>query len=336
MSDKNLKYWQEKLSNIPVLEIKTDYIRSNNQQYHLGVETLIFSNDLLQSLTNITQKYNVNLLSTLLTAFNCLLYRYTAQEDIIVGSYIPQTDNSDFNTLAFRNCISGDLSFSQLLKQTFQIVSQDLKHQDFNWSQLVKQLSSNDAGIFQVMFNLQDASIRDTPLPINLNEFELDLSLFIVSSSEGLKGTIAYNQELFEPNTIKRLISHFENLLYSIVLNPDTLVQELTILSEVERHQILVEWNQTEFEYPGDKCIHQLFSEQVAKTPDAVAVIFEQQQLTYKQLDNRANQLANYLQTLGVKPDVRVGISINRCLEMVVGILGILKAGGAYVKTGII
>ena len=329
MSDKNLKYWQEKLSNIPVLEIKTDYIRSNNQQYHLGVETLIFSNDLLQSLTNITQKYNVNLLSTLLTAFNCLLYRYTAQEDIIVGSYIPQTDNSDFNTLAFRNSISGDLSFSQLLKQTFQIVSQDLKHQDFNWSQLVKQLSSNDAGIFQVMFNLQDASIRDTPLPINLNEFELDLSLFIVSSSEGLKGTIAYNQELFEPNTIKRLISHFENLLYSIVLNPDTLVQELTILSEVERHQILVEWNQTEFEYPGDKCIHQLFSEQVAKTPDAVAVIFEQQQLTYKQLDNRANQLANYLQTLGVKPDVRVGISINRCLEMVVGILGIHKAGGA-------
>ncbi|MEM7557342.1 MAG: amino acid adenylation domain-containing protein, partial [Cyanobacteria bacterium P01_A01_bin.84] len=212
-----------------------------------------------------------------------------------------------------------------------QIVSQDLKHQDFNWSQLVQQLPSNDAGIFQVMFNLQDASITDTPLPINLNEFELDLSLFIVSSSEGLKGTVAYNQELFESNTIKRLIGHFENLLNSIVLNPDTLVQELAILSEIERHQILVEWNNTEKEYPGDKCIHQLFSEQVAKTPDAVAVIFEQQQLTYQQLDRRANQLANYLQTLGVKPDVLVGISINRCLEMVVGILGILKAGGAYV-----
>ncbi|BAY86595.1 amino acid adenylation domain-containing protein [Calothrix parasitica NIES-267] len=331
MSDKNLKYWQEKLSNIPVLEITTDYIRSDHQQYHLGIETFIFSEDLLQSLTSITQQYNVDLLSTLLAAFNCLLYRYTAQEDIIVGSYIPQTDNSDFNTLAFRNSISGDLSFSQLLKQTFQVVSQEKKHQDFNWSQLVQQLPTNDAGIFQVMLNLQDAEITDTPLPININEFELDLSLFIVSSPEGLKGTVAYNQELFAPNTIKRFISHFENLLNAIVLNPDTLVKKLTILSEIESNQILVEWNQTEFEYPRDKCIHQLFSSQVAKTPDAVAVIWKDQQLTYQQLDNRANQLANYLQTLGVKPDVLVGICINRCLEMVVGILGILKAGGAYV-----
>ena len=331
MCDKNLKYWQEKLSNIPVLEITTDNIRNDHQQYELGIETFVFSNELQQSLTSITQKYNVNLLSTLLTVFNCLLYRYTAEEDIIVGSYIPQTDNSDFNTLAFRNYISGDLSFSHLLKQTFQIVSEDLKHQNFDWKQLVEKLPAKDTGIFQVMLNLQDASITDIPIPISIDEFELDLSLFIVSCKEGLKGTLAYNQQLFEPETIKRFINHFENLLNSIVFNPDTLIKELTILSEVERHQILVEWNNTAQEYPTDKCIHQLFSEQVAKTPNKIAVIFEQQQLTYKQLDNRANQLANYLQTLGVKPDVRVGICINRCLEMVVGILGILKAGGAYV-----
>ncbi|MDY6900050.1 MAG: amino acid adenylation domain-containing protein [Cyanobacteriota bacterium] len=332
MSEKNIKYWKERLSNkLPVLEVATDYLRSSNQQYHLGIETFTFSQELLKSLTNIAESFEVDLFSTLLTAFNCLLYRYTSQKDIIIGSYIPQADNSDFNLLALRNYISGNSSFSQLLKQVNKVLSEDLKYQYFSWKKLLEELPPNDTGIFQVMFNLQDASVTDTPLPININEFELDLSFFVVSSKEGLKGTVIYNQELFEPLSIKRMIGHFENLLHAIVLNPHTVVKELTILSEVERHQILVEWNQTAFEYPKDKCIHQLFEEQVVKTPDAVAIIFEQQQLTYRELDNRANQLANYLQTLEVKPDVLVGICINRCLEMVVGILGILKAGGAYI-----
>ncbi|MEO1433296.1 MAG: amino acid adenylation domain-containing protein, partial [Cyanobacteria bacterium J06633_8] len=216
-----------------------------------------------------------------------------------------------------------------------QVVTEDLKHQDFSWQQLVEKLSAtetqNDTGIFQVMFSLQDARVIDTPLPINVDEFELDLSLFLVESQEGLKGTFAYNQQLFEPQTIKRMICHFENLLQAVVDNPQTKVGEIAILSEIERHQILVEWNQTALDYPRDKCIHQLFEEQVAKTPDAVAVVFQEQQLTYQQLDNRANQLANYLQTLGIKPDSKVGICIDRCLNMVVGILGILKAGAAYI-----
>ncbi|MEL7246311.1 MAG: condensation domain-containing protein, partial [Cyanobacteria bacterium J06573_2] len=332
MSEKNLKYWQEKLSKkLPVLEIATDYKRSSNQQYRIGIETFVFSQELLQSLTTISQEYNVNLFSALLTAFNCLIYRYTTQEDIIVGSYISQTNNLDFNILAFRNYISGSSSFSQLLKQHEQAVSQDLEYQDFSWKQLVQELIPNNPGIFQVMFNLQDALLTDTPLPININEYELDLSFFVVSSKEGLKGTVVYNQELFEPQTIQRMIGHFENLLNSIVENPDSKVNELEILSEIERHKILVEWNQTQLDYPPDKCIHKLFEEQVAKTPDAVALIWKDQQLTYQQLDNRANQLANYLQTLGIKPDSKVGICIERCLEMVIGILGILKAGGAYV-----
>ncbi|MEO1187401.1 MAG: condensation domain-containing protein, partial [Cyanobacteria bacterium J06636_27] len=148
--------------------------------------------------------------------FNCLIYRYTTQEDIIVGSYISQTNNLDFNILAFRNYISGSSSFSQLLKQHEQAVSQDLEYQDFSWKQLVQELIPNNPGIFQVMFNLQDALLIDTPLPININEYELDLSFFVVSSKEGLKGTVVYNQELFEPQTIQRMIGHFENLLNSI------------------------------------------------------------------------------------------------------------------------
>ena len=221
-----------------------------------------------------------------------------------------------------------------MLERENKVVTDDLKHQDFPWNQLVETLSQtdaqNDAGIFQVMFSLHSDAI-DTPLPINIDEFQSDLALFVVESKEGLKGTVAYNQELFEAQTIKRLIGHFENLLSSVVENPHSKVNQLQILSQVESHQIVTQWNNTAIDYPKDKCIHQLFEQQARLTPDAIAVIFEHQQHTYQELDNRANQLANYLQTLGVKPDKKVGICINRCLEMVVGILGILKAGGAYI-----
>lgn len=335
MSDKNLEYWQNKLSRLPVLELTTDKLRSSNQVYQVGIETFVFPQDLCKSLRAINQNSDNKLFTTLLAAFKCLLYRYTAQEDIIVGSYIPQSNYLYFNTLAFRTNISGDIPFIELLEQVNQVVTKDLKYQDFSWKQLLEKLSAtdtkNDSSIFQVMFSLQDASAIDTPLPIDVDKFQLDLSFFVVESKEGLKGTVAYNQEIFEPQTIKRMIGHFENLLEAVVENPACQINELTILSEVERHQILTEWNQTAFDYPREKCIHQLFEEQAAKTPDAVAVIFQQQQLTYRELDNRANQLANYLQTLGVKPDTLVGICINRCLEMMVGILGVLKAGGAYI-----
>ncbi|MEM9925448.1 MAG: AMP-binding protein, partial [Cyanobacteria bacterium P01_D01_bin.50] len=336
MSDTNLEYWQQKLSTrLPVLELTTDKLRTDRRDYCVGVETFVFPQELCKSLKTLSQWSDNKLFSTLLATFKCLLYKYTGEEDIIVGSYITQTDNSDFNTLAFRTNVSGNVSFIELLKKLNQAVTEDLKYQDFSWKQLIAKLSTtenqNNSSIFQVMFSLQDAPLIDTPLPIDVDKFQLDLSFFLVEAEEGLKGTVAYNQELFEPQTIRRMVGHFENLLTAIVENPDRKVKDLTILSEAERHQILVEWNQTAFDYPREKCIHQLFEEQAAKTPDAIAVEFQEQQLTYRELDNRANQLANYLQTLGVKPDTPVGICINRCLEMVVGILGILKAGGAYI-----
>ncbi len=332
----NLKYWQHKIcKKLPVLELTTDILRTSNQDIHLALETFTFPQELCTSLKVISEKFEFSLLTTLLAAFKCLLYRYTGQEDIIVGSYIPQSNGSDFNTLAFRNCISGNKSFDEFLKQVNQVVTEDLNHQDFSWKQLLQEFSTantqNNCGIFQVMFSLLEISTKEISLPIDINEFQLDLSFSIVESAEGLKGTVAYNQKLFESQTIKQIINHFENLLQSIVENPACPINQLKILSETEHHQILVEWNQTSCEYPRDKCIHQLFEEQVATTPDAVAVIFKEQQLTYRELNIRANQLANHLKTLGVKPDNLVAICVNRCLEMVVGILGILKAGGAYV-----
>ncbi|MBV6623802.1 MAG: amino acid adenylation domain-containing protein [Rivularia sp. (in: Bacteria)] len=335
MLNKNLEYWQNKLTRLPVLELSTDKARTNEGEYEIGIETFTFSEQLCLSLKALNQNCQNGLLKSLLAAFKCLLYKYTNQEDIIVGSYIRLPNNLDFNTLAFRSTISDNLCFNQLLEQVNQTVSEDLKHQDFSWQQLLKGLSTKDnhnhKSIFQVMFSLQDACVMDAPLPINVDDLQLDLSVFVVEAAEGLKGTFIYNQQLFEPQTIKRMINHFENLVSFVVDNPQTKVGEIAILSNAERHQILVEWNQTQLDYPHDKCIHQLFEEQVAKTPDALAVVFEQQQLTYRQLDNRANQLANYLQTLEIKPDDRVGICINRCLNMVVGILAILKAGAAYI-----
>ena len=148
---------------------------------------------------------------------------------------------------------------------------------------------------------------------------------------DGLKAEIEYNPDLFESATITRILGHFQTLLAGIVANPDQAISELPLLTEAEKHQLLIEWNDTKTDYPQDKCIHQLFEAQVEKTPDAIAVVFEDQQLTYRELNRRANQLAHYLQKLGVGPEVLVGICVERSIEMVVGLLGILKAGGAYV-----
>ena len=156
-----------------------------------------------------------------------------------------------------------------------------------------------------------------------------DLTLSMVETAEGLVGAWQYNTDLFDGSTIERMATHFQNLLSAIVANPHQAVGELPLLSAAERHQLLVEWNQTESAYPT-QCIHQLFEQQVERTPDAVALVFEHQHLTYQQLNQRANQLAHHLQTLGVGPEVLVGICLERSLEMVVGLLGILKAGAAY------
>jgi amino acid adenylation domain-containing protein len=165
--------------------------------------------------------------------------------------------------------------------------------------------------------------------PINYAPFDIDLN--VVENNGELLLQINYSTDLFEAETINRMLGHFQTLLEGIVANPEQRLSDLPLLTESERHQLLVEWNDTQTNYPQDKCIHQVFEVQVERTPDAVAVVFEDQQLTYRELNSRANQLAHYLRSLGVGPDVLVGFCVERSLEMVVGLLGILKAGGAYV-----
>ncbi|MDB9450285.1 non-ribosomal peptide synthetase, partial [Dolichospermum circinale] len=220
---------------------------------------------------------------------------------------------------------------------------QAYEHQDVPFEQVVEALqpqrSLSHSPLFQVMFVLQNIPITEFELPgVTLTQLDgdstiakFDLTLSMSQTDQGLVGSWEYNTGLFDGSTIERMTAHFQNLLSAIVENPATTVGELPLLSAAERHQLLVEWNDTAAEYPTEKCIHQLFEEQVEKTPDAVAVVFEDQQLTYRELNQRANQLAHHLQTLGVRPEVLVGICVERSLEMVVGLLGILKAGGAYV-----
>src|SRR4028118_1768190 len=160
---------------------------------------------------------------------------------------------------------------------------------------------------------------------------KFDLSFFMSEEEQGLKGRLVYNADLFDDATIERMLGHLQTLLKGIVEGPDQRLSELPLLTEGERHRLLFEWNGTATEYPRDLCVHELFEEQVERTPDAVAAVFEDQQLTYRELDRRANQLARHLRALGVGPETLVGICLERSLEMVVGLLGILKAGGAYV-----
>ena len=155
--------------------------------------------------------------------------------------------------------------------------------------------------------------------------------IYISLCTRGLRAVLEYNSDLFDDATIHRILVHFENLIRVLVADPDRRVSDFPLFTEAERHQLLVEWNDTKRDYPKDRCIHQLFEEQVERTPDSVAVVFEDQQLSYRELNERSNQAAHYLKKLGVGSEVRVGICLERSLEMVVGILGVLKAGGVYV-----
>jgi amino acid adenylation domain-containing protein/non-ribosomal peptide synthase protein (TIGR01720 family) len=216
-------------------------------------------------------------------------------------------------------------------------------HQDMPLERLVEALqperSLSHMPLFQVAFAMQNAPMGKLELPnlsLNLLKIEnrtakFDITLSIQETESGLLGEWEYKTDLFDATTMSRMVGHFQTLLENIVANPEARIAELSLLSASEQHQLLVEWNDTQTDYPQGKCIHQLFEEWVEQTPDAVAVVFENQQLTYRELNDRANQVAHHLQNLGVKPDVLVGICVERSIEMIVGLLGILKAGGAYV-----
>ncbi len=346
-----LSYWKQKLQGeLPVLNLPTDRARSPIQTFNGAQAKLVLSPTLTKELKNLSRHSGVTLFMTLLTAFKTLLYRYTGQTDILVGSPIANRNKAEIdsligffvNVLVLRTELSGDLSFQELLARVKSTALEAYVHQDLPFEKLVEELQPNrDLSynpLFQVMFVLQNVPISNPTLSevsVSYKEgyngtSKFDLTLFMEDSEQGLVATCEYNTNLFNADTVTRILGHFQTLLESIISDPQQCLSDLQLLTPSEVQQLLVEWNDTKTDYPQDKCIHQLFEEQVEKTPDAVAVVFENEQLTYRELNNRANQLAHYLQNLGVKPEVLVGVCVERSLSMVVILIAILKTGGAY------
>ena len=349
--DRQLSYWRKQLDGISPLQLPTDRVRPPVQSYQGSSQALDISVQLSEAIKSLSQRENVTLFMTLLAAFQLLLSRYCGQDDIAVGTPIAGRTRQEIerligffvNTLVLRADLSANPTFTELLRQVRETTLDAYTHQDLPFEKLVEELhperTPSYSPLFQVMFAFQNNA--DQPLklegltiqPIRTASgvAKFDLTLTLSEKNGTLGGSLNYNTDLFDASTIERMLGHFRNLLEGIVANPEQRIGELPLLSEAEKHQLLVEWNDTKKDCPTNKCIHELFEEQVERTPDAIAVVFEEQRLTYRELNNRANQLGHHLRKLGVGPDVLVGICLERSLEMVIALLGVLKAGGAYV-----
>ncbi|HEY9875967.1 MAG TPA: amino acid adenylation domain-containing protein [Candidatus Obscuribacterales bacterium] len=364
-----LAYWRQQLDGIDLLNLPTDRPRPAVQTYRGATKRLQLPKSLSEALEALSQQEGVSLFMTMLAAFQILLYRYTQQEDIAVGSPIANRNRSEIepligffvNSLVLRTGLSGNPTFRELLSRVKEVALGAYAHQDVPFEKLVEELHPerklNQNPLFQVVFALQNAPMEPLELPglilrpqqidVGTTRFDLEFHLWErnsreatarshnnglwVDSSEGISGLIVYSTDLFDEATITRMLGHFQTLLENIVANPEARITQLPILTQPEQHQLLIEWNNTQVDYPKDLCIHQLFEKQVEQTPDAIALVFEDKQLTYRELNIHSNQIAHYLKKLGVGAEVLVGICLDRSVEMIVGMLGILKAGGAYV-----
>ncbi|HEX3560510.1 MAG TPA: amino acid adenylation domain-containing protein [Pyrinomonadaceae bacterium] len=347
-----LAYWRRQLAGSPpLLELPTDRPRPTFKTFHGADVPLTLSRKLSEEIAQLGRREGATLFMTLLAAFSALLYRYTNQEDILVGTPIANRNRAEtesligffVNTLVLRARVTDGMSFRELLRQVRESALEAYVHQDLPFEKLVEELQPertlSHSPIFQIMFHLQNAVTEGLSLPglsMSLLEVEtrtakFDLSLAMAESKQGLAGRLTYNTDLFEAATVGRMAAHFARLLEAAVLNPEEQVSRLPLLSEAERERILFDWNDTGRDYGEDRPVHLAFEEQARRTPDAAAVRFEQDELTYRELNERANQTARYLRKLGVGPEVLVGILLERSPEMLVALLGVLKAGGAYV-----
>ncbi|HEY9664062.1 MAG TPA: condensation domain-containing protein, partial [Allocoleopsis sp.] len=325
--EQQLVYWQQQLGNsLPVLQLPTDYPRSPHLTYQGSRHFLTLSQPLMQALKDLSRREETTLFMTLLAAFQSLLSYYTGQNDIPIGSlfsdrYHPEMDQVMgffVNTVVLRIDSSGSPNFQQLLGRVKHIALEAYAHQDLPFDEVVQALQPdrdlNQNPLFQVLFNLQTTStlswelvdVTLTRLPLDNGTAKFDLFLELTETPEGITGYFEYSTDLFSAETIARMAGHFQTLLENIVVNPSQTISEIGLLTPAEQQQ-LHQWNQTQTDSPSI-CVHELFEQQVEQTPDAIAVEFEGQYLTYRELNQRANQLAHHLRTLGIQPDVLVGI----------------------------
>jgi len=350
--DHQLSYWKKKLTGSPpVLELPTDYARPNLQTYNGESVSFQLSKELSHGLKKLSRDQGVTLFMTLMAAFKTLLHRYTGETDLLIGTPIAGRRWEEIeglmgffvNTLVMRTDFSGNPDFLELLRLVKETSLEAFAHQDIPFEKLVEELhperSLSYSPLIQVMFTFQNVPqnelnlnhLKSEPIPLVQSTAKFDLSLTFTAKDNRLYGELNYNTDLFHGNTIQKMAVYFITLIEGILAKPDKPVALIPLLSDDEHHKIVVEWNKSKTDYPKDKCVHHLIEEWAEKTPDSIAVVFENETLTYRELNEKSNELASYLISLGVGPQTHVGICLERSPSMIVGILGILKAGGSYV-----
>ncbi|MEH6642860.1 amino acid adenylation domain-containing protein [Vreelandella glaciei] len=351
--ERQLAYWQAELGDEhPVLQLPTDRPRRNDGHYHAARHQMVLPESLISGLRQLTQAQGATLFITLLTGFQALLYRYTGQEDIRVGVPIANRHRTEtqgvvgffVNTQVLRNQLDGRQSLAEALQQSKRAALGAQEHQDLPFEQLVEALqperSLNHAPLFQVMFNYQQQDhdvlqtlpgLKLSSWPLEKGEAQFELTLNVVERADGcLEASFVYAEELFDVTTIERLAQHYAAILGALAETPVRALGDIELLDKDE-HLQLQEWGKNSQRYSDAPPIHHLIEREATANPEAMALVFEDQSLSYAELNARANRLAHYLIGLGVQPETRVGIAVERSIEMVVGLLAILKAGGAYV-----
>ncbi|HVR97666.1 MAG TPA: amino acid adenylation domain-containing protein, partial [Thermoanaerobaculia bacterium] len=350
--ERQLTWWRERLSGALTLELPVDRPRPAVRTARGASRDLRLPRELSEGLATLARQQGATPFMALLAGFQALLARYAGQPEVSVGTPIAGRNHLRtegligffVNTLVLRTELGDDPGFAALVGRVRETALGAYAHQDLPFEKLVEELAPqrdlSRTPLFQVMFSLQNAPVGSLELPgltlgalpAEYRTAKFDLNLSLGEGSEGIAGSLAYSTDLFEATTAERLLRHLPALFEGAVVAPERPLRELSLLAGEERHQLLVEWNDTARESPGEGvCLHDLFREQAARMPDAMAVVFEEEQLTFGDLDRRSERLACRLRRLGVGPESRVALCAERSPEMVVGLLAILKAGGAYV-----
>ena len=350
--ERQLSYWKEHLAGAPaLLDLPLDHPRPTVRTHRGAQERVELPRGLPERLTALGRGEGATLFMTLLGAFQVLLGRYGGSGDVVVGSPVAGRTRREveeligffLNTLALRVDLSGAPTFREVLRRVREVTLGAYEHQEVPFERLVEELqperSLGHAPLFQVMFVLEGADPVGGGLPgvevqgldAESGTSKFDLTLSVAAHADGLGARLEYSTELFERGTVVRMLEHLERVLEQVAANADLPLPALELLGEAERRQLLEAWNRTGAEYPAERCVHELFEAQVERTPDAVAVVFGEESLAYRELNARANRLAHHLVELGVGAESRVAVCVERSVELLVGLLAVLKAGGAYV-----
>ncbi|WP_147094751.1 condensation domain-containing protein, partial [Myxococcus fulvus] len=346
-----LEYWKKQLAGAPpLLTLPTDRPRLPVKRNQGQAARFSIPLDPVNALKKLGREERTTLFMTVLGLFNVLMSRYAGQTDVCVGTPIANRNRPELegligffvNTLVLRTDLSGAPTFRQLVQRVREVSLGAYGHQDLPFEHVVEALhperNLGQNPLFQVMFSLQESATASasldgltlTTLPVETGTSKFDLLMALEETPAGLTGDLEYDTDLFDAATIERMLGHFRTLLSAAAAQPDTCITQLPMLTEAERQQLVVDWNHTSTDFPRQHCIHELFSAQAYASPDAIAVRFGDESLTYAQLEAQANQLAWHLQSLGVVPDTLVGLYLERSPSLIVAMLACLKAGGAY------